>query len=133
MKSPGLTQKLVLTIALIYCAYAMGCGGLDCKEADREAQALITQSASCTVDDDCRILSLQQSLEGANKGGVCVQSFLCAVAIRKDVDEKAFVDRARDIARRRACDECTVAKCRVLGDVPAICDARLGRCSLPPS
>ena len=132
MKSIGLVQQSVLTIALIYCAYAMGCGGLDCKDADREAQALITQSASCTVDDDCRILSLHQSLEGANKGGVCVQSFLCAVAIRKDVDEKAFIDRARDIVRRRECDECPVAKCRVFAGVPAICDAQLGRCSVPP-
>jgi hypothetical protein len=103
---------------------------VDCEEADRRAQALLAEFGACSPEQTCEVVPLGARLEGANEQGVCVDAFLCSVALPSGADQQAFVARARDIVERRHCNNCAVAKCARPESLVAFCDPATRRCQL---
>jgi hypothetical protein len=130
---PQLVRRTIMTAILFLGAGAglLACWShLDCDEADGQAQALLIEFGSCPEAQPCRALYLPPHLENANELGICVDAFVCSVALREDADQGAFVRRARDVVQRRRCNSCTLAKCKLPETVQAFCDPETKRCKL---
>jgi hypothetical protein len=113
------------------CLLFAGCfHELDCEEADAKANALLAEFGACTAEQRCEVVPLSSALSGASTIGICIESFLCAAALREGAGQEAFIARARDIVKQRQCDTCAAAKCATIDTLEAFCDPTVGQCKL---
>jgi hypothetical protein len=131
LRSPSRNAALTWLACLGSALGFVGCGRqLDCDEADQQARQLLAEFGSCASGEACRLVDVTAQLQSANELGICIDDLVCAVALRQDAGQSAFVRRARDVIGRRQCNVCTVAKCRIPETLQAFCDPQSKRCNL---
>ena len=127
------SNRLLVSEILVCCSFtllAVSCRDkLDCEEADQQAAALLAEFGSCSEAQRCEVVPLGVALADANEVGVCIDAFICSVALREGAGRDAFIGRAREIVRRRDCPSCT-AKCAVPEALEAFCDPQAKQCRL---
>jgi hypothetical protein len=126
----AMTSRPLEVAALVAGALLLPtCNELDCEEADQQAAALLAEFGSCSGQQRCELVPLSAALADASELGVCIESFLCAAALREGSGQEAFISRARDIVRRRNCSSCAT-KCAAVETLEAFCDPQAQRCKL---